>query len=200
MAQSKCDRKEAQGNMDAFLENPQVKMNNLLLFIWIHLMLSTNNNFFFMVITNYNYNWQDWAYQKTCEQNGAYKKDYANANMSPKQVTLSTIWGEFISIQCLYVDYYEFIWNQFTSRFSGKLTPNTRFGCCVLLWKLGIQWNSGRHAIWFFSSYNGAVEWVCIEQSTRVKHLRRPKTWKTCIEHKCEFLVWIDKIEQYFSV
>jgi hypothetical protein len=32
MAQSKCDRKEAQGNMDAFLENPQVKMN-LLLFI-----------------------------------------------------------------------------------------------------------------------------------------------------------------------
>ncbi|KAL7512543.1 hypothetical protein ACHAXN_011322 [Cyclotella atomus] len=58
MAQDGCDRKEAQGNMDAFLENPQ-----------------------------------DWAYQKTCEQNGAFKKDYANANMSPKQVTLSTIWG-----------------------------------------------------------------------------------------------------------
>jgi hypothetical protein len=57
-AQDGCDRKEAQGNMDAFLENPQ-----------------------------------DWAYQKTCEQNGAFKKDYANANMSPKQVTLSTIWG-----------------------------------------------------------------------------------------------------------
>ena len=41
---------------------------------------------------------QDWAYQKTCEQNGAYKKDYANANMSPKQVTLSTIWGEFLQM------------------------------------------------------------------------------------------------------
>jgi len=27
------------------------------------------------------------------EQNGAYKKDYANANMQPKQVILSTIWG-----------------------------------------------------------------------------------------------------------
>lgn len=59
MAQAGCDRKEAQGNMDAFLENPQ-----------------------------------DWAYQKTAEANGAFVKDYANANMSPKQVTLSTIWGE----------------------------------------------------------------------------------------------------------
>ncbi|KAL7481718.1 hypothetical protein ACHAW6_007394 [Cyclotella cf. meneghiniana] len=58
MAQAGCDRKEAQGNMDAFLENPQ-----------------------------------DWAYQKTAEANGAFVKDYANANMSPKQVTLSTIWG-----------------------------------------------------------------------------------------------------------
>lgn len=38
---------------------------------------------------------QDWAYQKTAEQNGAYVKDYANANMSPKQVILSTIWGEW---------------------------------------------------------------------------------------------------------
>lgn len=36
---------------------------------------------------------QDWAYQKTCEKNGAYVKDYVNANMSPKQVTLSTVWG-----------------------------------------------------------------------------------------------------------
>ena len=58
MAQDGCDRKEAQGNMDAFLDNMQ-----------------------------------DWAYQKTQEQNGAYKKDYANANMQPKQVILSTVWG-----------------------------------------------------------------------------------------------------------
>ena len=59
MAGDGCDRKEAQGNMDAFLENPQ-----------------------------------DWAYQKKCEQNkGVYKKDYANANMEPKQVVLSTVWG-----------------------------------------------------------------------------------------------------------
>ena len=37
---------------------------------------------------------QDWAYQKKCEQNkGVYKKDYANANMEPKQVVLSTVWG-----------------------------------------------------------------------------------------------------------
>lgn len=27
------------------------------------------------------------------EQNGAYKKDYANANMEPKQVILTTVWG-----------------------------------------------------------------------------------------------------------
>lgn len=59
MAQDgKCDRKEAQGNMDAFLENPQ-----------------------------------DWAYQKVSEQNGSFVKDYANANMQPKQVILSTVWG-----------------------------------------------------------------------------------------------------------
>jgi len=58
MAQDGCDRKEAQGNMDAFLENPQ-----------------------------------DWAYQKVQEQNGKYKKDYANANMAPKQIVLSTVWG-----------------------------------------------------------------------------------------------------------
>ncbi|KAL7551892.1 hypothetical protein ACHAWF_015431 [Thalassiosira exigua] len=58
MASDGCDRTEAQGNMDAFLENPQ-----------------------------------DWAYQKLQEQNGGYKKDYANANMAPKQVILSTVWG-----------------------------------------------------------------------------------------------------------
>jgi len=58
MAQEKCDRKEAQGNMDAFLENPQ-----------------------------------DWAYQKMQEKSGAAKKDYANANMDPKQIILSTVWA-----------------------------------------------------------------------------------------------------------
>jgi len=36
---------------------------------------------------------QDWAYQKTCEQNGSYKKDYVNANMDTKQVALTTVWG-----------------------------------------------------------------------------------------------------------
>jgi len=59
MAQEGCDRVEAQGNMDAYLENPQ-----------------------------------DWAYQKMCEKNkGAPKKDYANANMKPKQIILSTMWA-----------------------------------------------------------------------------------------------------------
>mmetsp|Transcript_35414 Transcript_35414/g.72380 ORF Transcript_35414/g.72380 Transcript_35414/m.72380 type:complete len:205 (-) Transcript_35414:1112-1726(-) len=58
MAAEGCDRKEAQGNMDAYFENPQ-----------------------------------DWAYQKMQEQNGAAKKDYANANMDPKQIALSTIWA-----------------------------------------------------------------------------------------------------------
>ena len=37
---------------------------------------------------------QDWAYQKVSEKNrGEFVKDYANANMSKKQVALSTIWG-----------------------------------------------------------------------------------------------------------
>lgn len=58
MAQDGCDRKEAQGNMDAFLENAQ-----------------------------------DWAYQKNEEKRGGSKRDYANANMEPKQVVLSTVWG-----------------------------------------------------------------------------------------------------------
>lgn len=35
----------------------------------------------------------DWGFQKVSEQNGAYKKDYANANMEPKQVILTTVWG-----------------------------------------------------------------------------------------------------------
>jgi hypothetical protein len=28
-----------------------------------------------------------------CEQNGAFKKDYANANMNKKQIALSTVWA-----------------------------------------------------------------------------------------------------------
>ncbi|KAL7485543.1 hypothetical protein ACHAW6_011139 [Cyclotella cf. meneghiniana] len=63
MAQEGCDRVEAQGNMDAFLENPQ-----------------------------------DWAYQKMAEKNkGVPKKDYANANMEPTQVMLSTIWAGVVA-------------------------------------------------------------------------------------------------------
>ena len=59
MASEGCDRKEAQGNMDAFLDNPQ-----------------------------------DWGYQKVQEKEaGAFKKDYANANMDPKSVILSTVWA-----------------------------------------------------------------------------------------------------------
>ena len=56
--------KEAQGNMDAFLENPQ-----------------------------------DWTYQKMQEKNnGAPKKDYANANMEPKQIVLSTVWAGVVAV------------------------------------------------------------------------------------------------------
>merc|ERR1719443_496394 len=58
MAQEGCGRVEAQGNMDAFLENPQ-----------------------------------DWAYQKLEEKRGQPKRDYANANMDPKQLILSTLWA-----------------------------------------------------------------------------------------------------------
>ena len=36
---------------------------------------------------------QDWAYQKSQEKAGKFKKDYANANMEPKQVVLTTVWG-----------------------------------------------------------------------------------------------------------
>ncbi len=36
----------------------------------------------------------DWQYQKMCEKNkGAPKKDYANANMNPKQILLSSMWA-----------------------------------------------------------------------------------------------------------
>jgi hypothetical protein len=60
MAQENCDRITAQGNMDAYLENPQ-----------------------------------DWAYQKLQEKNnpGVTPKDYANANMEPKQIILSSVWA-----------------------------------------------------------------------------------------------------------
>lgn len=58
MAQDGCDRIEAQGNMDAFLENPN-----------------------------------DWAYQKMTEKEGGPKRDYANANMDPQQIVLSTVWA-----------------------------------------------------------------------------------------------------------
>ncbi|CAJ1946224.1 unnamed protein product [Cylindrotheca closterium] len=58
MATEKCDRLEAQGNMDAYLENPQ-----------------------------------DWAVQKMAEKKGAPKRDYGNANTSPKQLILSGIWA-----------------------------------------------------------------------------------------------------------
>jgi hypothetical protein len=59
MAQEKCDRITAQGNMDAYLENPQ-----------------------------------DWAYQKMQEKNnGVTPKDYANANMQPRQIILSSVWA-----------------------------------------------------------------------------------------------------------
>ena len=38
----------------------------------------------------------DWAYQKMSEQNGGPKRDYANANMEPKQIILSTIWAGIV--------------------------------------------------------------------------------------------------------
>lgn len=41
---------------------------------------------------------QDWAYQKVQEKNGAYQKDYANANMEPKQIVLSTIWAGIVVV------------------------------------------------------------------------------------------------------
>uniref|UniRef100_A0A7S4MBX2 Uncharacterized protein n=1 Tax=Odontella aurita TaxID=265563 RepID=A0A7S4MBX2_9STRA len=58
MSKEKVGRMEAQGNMDAYFENPN-----------------------------------DWAYQKTVELRGGYKRDWATANTDPKQVTLSTIWA-----------------------------------------------------------------------------------------------------------
>eukprot|EP00559_Dactyliosolen_fragilissimus_P006966 CAMPEP_0184856850 /NCGR_PEP_ID=MMETSP0580-20130426/2028_1 /TAXON_ID=1118495 /ORGANISM="Dactyliosolen fragilissimus" /LENGTH=113 /DNA_ID=CAMNT_0027352111 /DNA_START=225 /DNA_END=563 /DNA_ORIENTATION=- len=57
IAQEGVSRIEAQGNMDAYIENPN-----------------------------------DWTYQKLQEKQGKPKRDYANANTSPKQLTLSAIW------------------------------------------------------------------------------------------------------------
>lgn len=90
MAQDGCDRKEAQGNMDAFLENPQV--------LQLTYMNETSYCFVFQAESFVSFSFRlfiikDWAFQKVQEQNGAYVKDYANANMQPKQVILSTIWG-----------------------------------------------------------------------------------------------------------
>jgi hypothetical protein len=44
--------------------------------------------FFFFTIVFIN-----TTHQKLQEQNGKPKKDYANANMDPKQIVLSTIWA-----------------------------------------------------------------------------------------------------------
>jgi len=41
----------------------------------------------------------DWAYQKMAEkEKGAAVKDYANANMEPKQIILSTIWAGVVVV------------------------------------------------------------------------------------------------------
>ncbi len=88
MAQDGCDRKEAQGNMDAFLENPQGEFTVLSYHICISLDCSIKQ-----LLTIYTATKSDWGFQKVSEQNGAYKKDYANANMEPKQVILTTVWG-----------------------------------------------------------------------------------------------------------
>lgn len=64
MAQDGCDRREAQGNMDAFLENPQVSSTQN----WPSIRKYVTNNQFLPPS-------KDWAYQKVQEKNGAYKKD-----------------------------------------------------------------------------------------------------------------------------
>uniref|UniRef100_A0A7R9W357 Uncharacterized protein n=1 Tax=Pseudictyota dubia TaxID=2749911 RepID=A0A7R9W357_9STRA len=61
MSNENVGRMEAQGNMDAYFENPN-----------------------------------DWAYQKTVERRGGYKRDWATANTDPKQVTLSGIWAGIV--------------------------------------------------------------------------------------------------------
>jgi hypothetical protein len=60
-ANEKCPINEAQGNMDAYFENPN-----------------------------------DWAYQRTVEDRGGYKKNYG-APLDPKQVGLTVVWGTFIT-------------------------------------------------------------------------------------------------------
>lgn len=66
MAQDRCDRREAQGNMDAFLENPQVSSTDIPNWSPIRKLLTINQ---FLSPP------KDWAYQKVQEKNGAYKKD-----------------------------------------------------------------------------------------------------------------------------
>mmetsp|Transcript_888 Transcript_888/g.2068 ORF Transcript_888/g.2068 Transcript_888/m.2068 type:complete len:178 (+) Transcript_888:124-657(+) len=60
-ANEKCTIRYAQGNMDAYFENPQ-----------------------------------DWAYQRTVEDNGGYKKKYGDP-IPQKQIILTTVWGVGVS-------------------------------------------------------------------------------------------------------
>lgn len=60
-ANEKCSIQYAQGNMDAYFENPQ-----------------------------------DWAYQRSVEDNGGYKKKYGEP-IPKKQVILTVVWGIGIS-------------------------------------------------------------------------------------------------------
>ena len=56
----------------------------------------------------------DWAYQKGQEAKGAPKKDYATANTSPKQITLSTIWAGIVVWF-----FYEFISDAVAGKWAG---------------------------------------------------------------------------------
>lgn len=80
-------QQEAQGNMDAYFENPQ-----------------------------------DWAYQKLQEQKGAPKRDYANANMDPQQIILSTIWAGVVVVFA-----YDFITGVRDGRYPGETHGATVF-------------------------------------------------------------------------
>jgi len=60
-ANEKCTVRYAQGNMDAYFENPQ-----------------------------------DWAYQRSVEDNGGYKKKYGEP-IPQKQVILTVVWGVGVS-------------------------------------------------------------------------------------------------------
>lgn len=60
-ANEKCTIRYAQGNMDAYFENPQ-----------------------------------DWAYQRSVEDNGGYKKKYGEP-IPQKQIILTVVWGVGVS-------------------------------------------------------------------------------------------------------